>query len=143
MSDLLAPEVLLTRASRQLLEERINDIRRAIALGMADGDDVAIQHRRTQELDRLESMLRRSVMVDQVQEDPTIVEVGDEVQLETDDGEQMTLAIVDGAAALDDWVSPDTPVAQALIGRRPGERTTVHAPGGDYDVVILRRRRLS
>ena len=143
MSDLLAHEVLLTRASRHRLEERINDVRRAIALGVADGDDVAVQHRRTQELDRLESMLRRSVMVDQVEEDPTIVEVGDEVQVETDEGERMTLAIVDGAGALDDWVSPNTPVAQAVIGRRPGERTTVHAPGGDYDVVILSRRRLS
>lgn len=143
MSDLQSPEVMLTRASRQLLEERIDDVRRALALGTLHEDDAALQHSRSVELDRLETMLRRSVMVEDVQEDPTIVEIGDEVDIEDGAGDRQTVAILHGVGAHDDRVSPDSPLGQALLGARQGDAVDVQAPAGVYRVTVLRRRRLS
>lgn len=78
-----------------------------------------------------------------VPEDPTIVEVGDEVLVEFDDGDTERFVVVHPIeAGLDDQrVSAVSPLGTALLGRRIGERVTVHAPAGAYDCTVRGRAR--
>jgi transcription elongation factor GreA len=72
-------------------------------------------------------------------EDPGIVELGDEVVVEFAAGDAERFLVVDPIEApLDDLrISVESPLAQALIGRRVGEQVEVDAPAGRYRCRIL------
>lgn len=76
-------------------------------------------------------------------EDPDIVEVGDEVELEFDDGDRSHIVLVHPveANAEQGHVSTDAPLAQALLGAHIGAEVSVDAPMGRYRVRVLDRRR--
>jgi transcription elongation factor GreA len=97
-----------------------------------------------QELGALTSALREAVSVADVAEDPSIVELGDEVEVELPDGTLRSCCIVHPLEApmAAERISVASPLARAVLGRRPGERATVAEPAGVYGVRIVSRRRL-
>ena len=72
-------------------------------------------------------------------EDPGIVELGDEVVVEFANDDTERYLVVDPIEApLDDLrISVESPLAQALIGRRVGEQVEVNAPAGRYRCRIV------
>lgn len=97
-----------------------------------------------QQLGRLTSALREAVSVADVAEDPSIVELGDEIEVELPDGTLRSCCIVHPLEApmAVERISVASPLARAVLGRRPGERATVAEPAGVYGVRIVSRRRL-
>jgi transcription elongation factor GreA len=97
-----------------------------------------------EEVNQLTSALREAVPVAEVEEDPAVVELGDEVEVALPDGTQQRRCIVHPLEApmAADRISVAAPLARAVLGRRPGEDATVVEPRGVYGVRIVSRRRL-
>lgn len=142
--------VVLTAVGRRRLEVRLAADRRRLAGleqqldGAEDKDERLAERMRLQDrIVRLQATLARSVTVDAVDEDPDIVELGDEVEVEFDDGERSLLVLVHPveANAEQGHVSVDAPLAQALLGSHIGDDVSVDAPMGSYRVRVLDRRR--
>ena len=92
------------------------------------------------ELARLTRILGQAMTTDELPpEDPGIVELGDEVVVEFAAGDTERFLVVDPIEApLDDVrISVESPLAQALVGRRVGEQVEVNAPAGRYRCRIL------
>ena len=142
---------MLTSRGVSWLRERLDHVLAELAeVSRADvrgsersSDDQALAHRLVAEVDDLTRALARAVTVVDVAEDPTIVELGDEVDVEFVDGSRETYVIVHPLEApMDDAsISVESPLARALLGSRPGDRVEVAAPAGSYVCVILARRR--
>ena len=104
--------------------------------GWASGE----YERAVSELARLTRILGQARTTDELPpEDPGIVELGDEVVVEFAAGGTERYLVVDPIEApLDDVrISVESPLAQALIGRRVGEQVEVNAPAGRYRCRIL------
>jgi transcription elongation GreA/GreB family factor len=92
------------------------------------------------ELASLTRILQRSVTTDQLPpENPGIVELGDEVEVEFANGYTHRFLVVNPIEApLDELrISVETPLAQAMLGRRVGAQVEVEAPYGPYRCRIL------
>jgi transcription elongation factor GreA len=61
-----------------------------------------------------------------------VVTVGSKVELERDDGTAMEVEITSVGG-----VSPDSPVGQALLGKKPGDTIKVEAPRGKWSAKIV------
>ena len=61
-----------------------------------------------------------------------VVTVGSKVELERDDGTTMEVEITSVGG-----VSPDSPVGQALLGKKPGDTIKVEAPRGRWSAKIV------
>jgi transcription elongation factor GreA len=61
-----------------------------------------------------------------------VVTVGSKVELKRDDGTTMEVEITSVGG-----VSPDSPVGQALLGKKPGEKIDVEAPRGSWSATIV------
>ncbi len=61
-----------------------------------------------------------------------VVTVGSKVELERDDGTTMEVEVTSVGG-----VSPDSPVGQALLGKKPGDSIEVEAPGGRWSAKIV------
>ncbi|QBI18278.1 hypothetical protein ER308_00950 [Egibacter rhizosphaerae] len=92
-----------------------------------------------------DALLARAVAPGELRDDPTLVEVGDEVVVELPDRTRETLLIVHPAEAAMDAhrTSSASPLAQAVLGHRPGDRVTVQTPAGVYGCTIVARERSS
>jgi transcription elongation GreA/GreB family factor len=104
--------------------------------GWASGE----YERAVSELARLTRILGQARTTDELPpEDPAVVEFGDEVVVEFAAGDAERFLVVDPIEApLDDVrISVESPLAQALIGRRVGEQVEVNAPAGRYRCRIL------
>ena len=140
--------VVLTDEGRRRLETRLlqaTEALREMAEQLSDRDGVPTdEYRRTAaQVEELRGVLGRARRPTEVPEDPTIVELGDAVTIEYDDGETERRVVVDPVEAGlgDDRVSAASPLGRALIGRRVGDEVTVDAPAGQYGCVIRERRR--
>jgi len=81
----------------------------------------------------LRDRLDRAVLVDdQAVQASDIVGIGARVEIEDEQGERMQLEISSVGG-----VSPDSPVGQALLGRRVGEEVEIQAPSGSWRARIL------
>ncbi len=80
----------------------------------------------------LRDRLRRSVVVDESARSTGTVGVGSIVEIEDDQGERMEVEISSVGG-----VSPDSPVGQALMGRKVGDEVTIDAPRGSWRARIL------
>lgn len=140
---------VLTAEGRTWLEARLGRTNERIAR-----IDEELANERTEELiteraqlkeyaEELSVLLRDAVAPGQVADDPTIVEVGDEVVVEFPDGDRETFLIVHPVeAGMDEHrTSSDAPLAQAVLGHRPGDRVTVTSPAGTYECEIVDRVR--
>jgi transcription elongation GreA/GreB family factor len=104
--------------------------------GLASGE----YERAVSELAHLTRILGQAMTTHELPpEDPGIVELGDEVVVEFATGDTERYLVVDPIEApLDDVrISVESPLAQALIGRRVGEQVEVNAPAGRYRCRIL------
>ena len=61
-----------------------------------------------------------------------VVTVGSKVELKRDDGTTMEVEITSVGG-----VSPDSPVGQALLGKKPGDSIEVEAPRGHWSAKIV------
>ena len=92
------------------------------------------------ELALLTRILQRAITTDQLPpEHPGIVELGDKVAVEfANDYTQQFLVVSPIEAPLDDLnISVESPLGQALIGRRVGDQVEVDAPDGRFRCRIL------
>lgn len=143
--------VVLTSRGRARLQERLDraldraaDLATRIATEAEQRQDDVVAHRRlVAEIEELTRALGHATMVADVDEDPQIVELGDEVDVEFDGGDVETYVLVHPVEASTDEasISVDSPLSQALLGRRPGDRVAVEAPAGPYTCTIRARRR--
>lgn len=145
-----ADDIVLTTRGRQRLQARLDqaltraaELADRIASEPDHGQDVEDHRRVVAEVEVLSRVLARAARVTDVDEDPEIVELGDEVDVEFPDGETETFVLVHPVESSTDEasISVDSPLSNALLGRRPGERVTVQAPAGSYECRIRARRR--
>jgi transcription elongation factor GreA len=81
----------------------------------------------------LRDRLDRAVVVDEdAAEASDIVRIGARVEIEDERGERMQLEISSVGG-----VSPESPVGQALLGRRVGDDVEIQAPSGSWRARIL------
>jgi transcription elongation factor GreA len=81
----------------------------------------------------LRDRLDRAVLVDEkAAEASDIVRIGARVEIEDERGERMQLEMSSVGG-----VSPDSPVGQALLGRRVGEDVEIQAPSGSWRARIV------
>ncbi len=81
----------------------------------------------------LRDRLDRAVVVDEdAAEASDVVRIGARVEIEDERGERMQLEISSVGG-----VSPESPVGQALLGRRVGDDVEIQAPSGSWRARIL------
>ena len=86
------------------------------------------------QLNNLRDVLERAVVV----EDGEVAVIGRRVTLQEPDGTTSTYALVipgEGDPRTG-WVSVDSPVGNALLGRRLGDALTIEAPSGPWTATI-------
>ncbi len=142
--------VVLTSEGRTWVEQRV--ARGYDRLARIDADLAAerteelvtAREQLREQLDELEAVLRDALSPADIIDDPSIVELGDEVEVEFPDGERESFLVVHPfEAGMDEHrTSSDSPLAQAVLGQRPGDKVTVRSPAGDYDCTIVRRDRI-
>ena len=98
----------------------------------------------TAQVEQLGQTLRDAVAPGDLRDDPTIVELGDEVEVELPDGSREAFLIVHPLeAGMDEHrTSSEAPLARAVLGHRVGDRVTVETPAGVYGCTIMRRDRI-
>ena len=143
--------IYLTRDGRRLLEERIQivsatvvELQRVLDDPEQRADTVEGYRRATQELARLGDLLERASPIDDLPDDPGVVELGDTVAVRLDDGAEETYIIVDASEASVEYrrISMQSPLAQALLGRDVGTEVEIQIPVGSYRCTILSARRV-
>lgn len=88
----------------------------------------------------IEKMLRFSVIIDSNSVAKDEVSLGKTITIvELPDGDEETYTIVGGAEAnpLEGKISNDSPMAQALIGKKLNDEVSIESPGGAYTVKIV------
>jgi transcription elongation factor GreA len=80
----------------------------------------------------LRDRLDRAVLIDEAAEVSDVVTVGARVEIEDESGERMEIEISSVGG-----VSPDSPVGQALLGRRVGDEVEIQAPRRSWRARIL------
>ena len=88
---------------------------------------------------QVEEMLKDAQVVDADSVDPNEVSVGKTstyTEVGTDDPETYTIVGSDESDPLNGKISNDSPIAQALLGKKKGETVSITTPGGQFDVVI-------
>jgi transcription elongation factor GreB len=132
----------------QALWTRRAGVTRALAAAAAEGDrsenaEYIYRKKELREIDRriryLQKRLPALKVVHEPPSDRSRVFFGVEVTLENDAGEQVSYRIV-GADEFDPalgWISIDSPLARALLGRGLDEEVSVATPGGTASYVIV------
>lgn len=88
---------------------------------------------------QVEEMLKYAQVVDADSVDPNEVSIGKTVtytEVGEDDPETYTIVGSDESDPLNGKISNDSPIAQALLGKKKGETVSITTPGGKFDVVI-------
>jgi transcription elongation factor GreA len=143
---------VLTAAGRRDLQQRLDRTLEELALladrmsaGERGAEEMAEHRQLLSQVEELTAVLQRAGDLGSVEEDPSIVELGDEVDVQMPDGEIDTWALVHAVEAnhAAGRMSVASPLGRALLGARPGETVTVEAPAGTYRCTVRARRRLS
>ncbi len=90
-------------------------------------------------ISQVEEMLKYAQVVDADSVDPNEVSVGKTVtytEVGETDPETYTIVGSDESDPLNGKISNDSPIAQALLGKKKGEKVSITTPGGKFDVVI-------
>ena len=88
---------------------------------------------------QVEERLKYEQVVDAESVYPNEVSVGKTItytEVGTDDPETYTIVGSDESDPLNGKISNDSPIAQALLGKKKGETVSITTPGGKFDVVI-------
>jgi transcription elongation factor GreA len=150
-----AERVPLTSAGRHQLEEELTRLRarldelrdlleEAHADRTADDDERAAALALLDEHARAEARMAevRAILEMAVDAPPPqagVSGVGTKVTVRETDGAKETFVLVSPAEAspTDGRVSVQSPLGQALVGRRVGEKATVNAPQGSWEVEVV------
>ncbi|RMC24179.1 MULTISPECIES: transcription elongation factor GreA [unclassified Lactobacillus] len=87
----------------------------------------------------VEEMLKYADVVEADKTDPDEVAVGKTVtytEVGEDEPETYTIVGSDESDPLSGKISNDSPIAQAILGKKKGETVTISTPGGKFDIVI-------
>jgi transcription elongation factor GreA len=139
----------LTQAQKEQLESELAELEgpkrkevvQAIATARSFGDlsENFEYHAAKNEQGLLERRIRmlrdrldRAVLIDESNRSTETVGVGSTVEIEDEQGEKMQVEISSVGG-----VSPDSPVGQALLGRKVGDEVTIDAPRGSWRASIL------
>lgn len=138
---------LLTDEGRKRLEERARrleteTIPTVLAAIEETEDDLSLQLEHdlaVRELEQLKYVLETARSIDEIPEDPDVVQIGDWVTIKTDDGETARHLLVHPAEAVLDAnrVSAESPLAHAVLGGRVGDEVIIQAPSGPYPAKIV------
>lgn len=131
----------LVTVERPRVTQQVAD---AAALGdRSENADYIYGKRRLREIDRRLQFLSRRVealvIVAAPPSDPGRIAFGAWVKLEDEEGEELEYRIV-GADEFDPkigWISVDSPVARALLGKRDGDEVTVQRPKGTATYTVI------
>jgi transcription elongation factor GreB len=134
-----------------LWRERRPDVVRALATAAAEGDrsenaEYIYRKKELREIDRrlhyLTSRLQRLIVADRLPGDRSRVFFGAWVTVGSEAGETRTWRLVgaDEVDATRSWISIDTPLARALLGRRAGDEVSVKLPSGVRLMTVLEVR---
>ena len=88
----------------------------------------------------LENMIRFAEIIDDTEVAANEVSLGRKVTFkEIPDGPEESYIIVGSAEAdpMQYKISNDSPMAQALLGKKIGDKVTIETPGGSFDVEII------
>ncbi len=128
--------VKMPQITEAVAEARSHGVLRENAAYDAARHDQMMTQRR---IDELEAMLRNSVVIDDAQIRAGVVGLGSRVTVDFD-GDQETYTIVGAIEAKPTagMISNESPIGQALIGKRVGQTAQVSTPGGLTPIKILR-----
>jgi transcription elongation GreA/GreB family factor len=142
--------VRITDHGRHLLAQRVDDLElrvhaaRLLVEGADRGSDSVAEYNRVRyELEELRLFLDRAGRVDEIPDDPCVVQLGDEVELRLHDGTVEHYLIVHPVEAAIDMqrISMESPLSRALLGREVGEAVRIDAPAGVYSCTIMSAHR--
>jgi transcription elongation factor GreA len=138
---------LLTDEGRKRLEERARrleteTIPTVLAAIEETEDDLSLQLEHdlaVRELEQLKYVLETARSIDEIPDDPDVVQIGDWVTIKTEDGETARHLLVHPAEAVLDAnrVSAESPLAHAVLGGRVGDEVIIQAPSGPYPAKIV------
>lgn len=92
-------------------------------------------------ISNIENMIRFAEIIDDTNIDSDVVSLGRKVTfVEVPDGDEETYAIVGSAEAdpMEFKISNDSPIAQAILGKKIGDVVAIETPGGSFDVEITK-----
>lgn len=154
-------EILLTQEGYQKLEDELEILKTVRRREVADRIKVAIsfgdisenaeydeakneQAQVEERIIKLESMIRRAVIIDESKIDSNVVTIGSIVKVNDMDFEEEVEYIIVGSAEADPYegkISNESPVGKALLGRTIGDIVDVQVPDGVAKFEILEIRR--
>jgi transcription elongation factor GreA len=151
----MAETVWLTETGKTRLEEELHDLRtrrrpdlHARITEATESGDISDNSEYEELKDEwasleariheLEQTLERAELIRREDGDETIG-LGSKVTLRSDDGEEETWILVSPQEAntLDGTISTQSPVGEALVGRRAGDSATVRTPSGAIVYTVL------
>ena len=154
-------EILLTQERYQKLEDELEILKTVRRREVADRIKVAIsfgdisenaeydeakneQAQVEERIIKLESMIRRAVIIDESKIDSNVVTIGSIVKVNDMDFEEEVEYTIVGSAEADPYegkISNESPVGKALLGRTIGDVVDVQVPDGVAKFEILEIRR--
>ncbi|MEX2548670.1 MAG: GreA/GreB family elongation factor [Nitriliruptoraceae bacterium] len=142
--------VVLTTAGQAWLEARLARARERLAhiedeLTAERSEELIAERQQVRDqIEELVPLLRDAVAPGDVRDDPAIVELGDEVEVEFSDGERESFLIVHPVeAGMDEHrTASDAPLARAVLGHLEGDQVTVASPAGVYHCTIVGHHRI-
>lgn len=86
----------------------------------------------------LEDLVRNAKVIEDSEKDSSIVNVGDTIEVQRNDGEKQTFTIVGSHEAnpLEGKISNESPLGKKFLGRSPKESVTVNTPNGKIEYTI-------
>ena len=142
----------MTRSMRSVLEARLSDLdaRLGSLERQREGDEsaeiTALLGELMRERDGIVDALRDARLIDDDPFDDDAIEVGDVVTVRDAAGEVDRYVLVDGktgSRARSDWVSVESPLGAAILGRDTGDLVRVESPRGVVEYEILGFERVS
>ena len=150
----MAEEVILTKEGKEELEKKLEylkvvkraEITERIKTAREFGDlsenaeyDAAKNEQAMieGEILEIETKLKHAVIIKESEKKDS-VSLGSKVDFVTDDGEEFTYEIV-GTTEADvelGRISNESPIGNALLGKKAGESTLVKAPAGNYNITV-------
>ena len=130
----------LQTVKRQEIVERIAEARSHGDLSENAEYDAARneQAANEMEIEQLDYKLKNAVIIEETT-DTTIVHIGSKVRVYDADMDEEEVYEITGsmeANAAENKISNESPVGAALLKHQVGDTVVVHAPNGDYELVI-------
>jgi transcription elongation factor GreA len=135
-------DYLVTQKRKEIVE------RIKIARGYGDLSENSEYHAAKDEqafvetrISQIENMIRSAKLIDVSDEEGDIVSVGRTVVIqEIPDGDEEEYAIVGTTESdpINGKISHDSPIAQGIMGKKVGDEVTVHTPGGEMKVKVVK-----